>query len=86
MTESMGCSCLLTDNCICDDNLGDDSMEGGDCSCDYYNTLKDVLGQQINRKQGETETWNWMTDWNVRKKPRMCGNLEVAAISLDHEA
>lgn len=27
-----------------------------------------------------------MSDWNVHNKPKMCGNVEVAAISLDHEA
>lgn len=43
---------------------------------------------QANRSMGknETEARNWMTDWNVRKKPRMCGNSKVAVTSLDHEA
>lgn len=45
-----------------------------------------LLGQQINAKETEIGTWNWMSDWNVHKKPKMCGNVEVAAISLDHEA
>lgn len=61
MSESKGFPRLLTDNCICDDNHGDDSMEGADCSCDYYNMLKDVSGQQINGKE-----WNWgseLDDW-----------------------
>lgn len=45
-----------------------------------------LLGQQINAKETEIGTWNWMSDWNVHKKPKMCGNVEVAAISLDREA
>lgn len=37
------------------------AWKGGDCSCDYYNMLKDVSGQQINGKE-----WNWgleLDDW-----------------------
>lgn len=45
-----------------------------------------LLGQQVNKKEPEIETWKWMTDWNVHKKPRMCGNVKVAAISFDLEA
>lgn len=43
---------------------------------------------QAKRSMGknEIEAWNWMTDWNVRKKPRMCGNSKVVVISFDHEA
>lgn len=36
-----------------------------------------LLGQLINRKETKIGTWNWMTDWNVHKKPRMCGNVKV---------
>ena len=45
-----------------------------------------LLGQQINGKETENGAWIWMTDKNVPKKPRMCGNVKVAAIRLDHEA
>lgn len=45
-----------------------------------------LLGQQINGKETKIGAWNGMTDWNVHKKPRMCGNMKVAVISLDHEA
>lgn len=43
------------------------------------------LGQQINGTETESGTWKWMTDGNVNKKPRMCGNVKVAAIGLDHK-
>lgn len=45
-----------------------------------------LLGQQINGKETEIGTWYWMTEWNVHKKPKMCGNVEVVAISLDRDA
>lgn len=86
ITESKGYSCLVTNNCICDDNDVVDRVENGDCNHHYYNKLKMLLGPQINGKETEIGTWNWMSDWNVHKKPKMCGNVEVAAISLDHEA
>lgn len=45
-----------------------------------------LLVQQINGKETEIGTWYWMTEWNVHKTPKMCGNVEVAAISLDRDA
>lgn len=44
-----------------------------------------LLGQQINEEETAMGTWNWMTDGNAQKKPKMCGNVEVAALmGLDH--
>lgn len=85
ITESMGYSWLVTNNCICYDNDADDRME---TVIAIITTIswKMLLGQQINGTETESGTWNWMTDGNVHTKPRMCGNVNVAAISLDHEA
>ena len=55
ITESMGYSSLVTDNCICNDNDVDDGVENGDCNHHYYNKLKDAI-----RPTDQWErNWNW---------------------------
>lgn len=55
ITESKGYSCLVTNNCICDDNVVVDRVENGDCNHHYYNKLKDAI-----RPTDQWErNWNW---------------------------
>lgn len=49
----MGYSCLVTDNCICNDI--DDRVQNGDCNHHYYNKLKDAI---MPTDQWE-RNWNW---------------------------
>lgn len=75
ITESMGHSSLVTDNCICNDNDVDDGVEMVIAIIIIIISWRMLLGQQINGKETEIGTWNWWVT-GMYTRNRKCVGME----------